>query len=239
VLILKRLLVASLLLVCILATLYSVFEFSKSRTSQMFGELVARVETDKPVVALTLDDGPTADFTPEVLAILKAKGVSATFFVTGKEAEENSAQLRTIVEAGHEIGNHSYSHSYMTLMAPGTIAEEIERTDAAIRAAGFQGEIHFRPPYGKKLFSLPWYLSQHHRKTIMWDVEPESFPEIDGNAAAITRYVVDHVRNGSIIIMHVMYDSRAASRAALPDIIDGLRQRGFEFVTVSELIARR
>jgi peptidoglycan-N-acetylglucosamine deacetylase len=238
-LILKRLLVSSLLLVCILATLYSIFEFSKSRTSQMFGELVARVETDKPVVALTLDDGPTAEFTQEVLAILKAKGVSATFFVTGKEAEENGAQLRAIVEAGHEVGNHSYSHSYMTLMGPGTIAEEIERTDAAIRAAGFEGEIHFRPPYGKKLFTLPWYLSEHHRKTIMWDVEPESFPEIDGNAAAITRYVVDHVRNGSIIIMHVMYDSRAASRAALPDIIDGLRQRGFEFVTVSELIARR
>jgi peptidoglycan/xylan/chitin deacetylase (PgdA/CDA1 family) len=236
-LILKRLLVSSLLLVCILATFYSMFEFSKSRTSQMFGELIARVETDKPIVALTLDDGPTADFTPEVLALLKAKNVSATFFVSGKEAEENSAQLRAIVEAGHEIGNHSYTHSYMTLMGPGTIAEEIERTDAAIRAAGFEGEIHFRPPYGKKLFSLPWYLSEHHRKTIMWDVEPESFPEIDRNAAAITRYVVDHARSGSIIIMHVMYDTRAASRAALPGIIDGLRSRGFRFVTVSELIS--
>jgi peptidoglycan-N-acetylglucosamine deacetylase len=236
-LILKRLLVSSLLLVCILATLYSIFEFSKSRTSQMFGELVARVETDKPIVALTLDDGPTPDFTQQVLAILKAKGVSATFFVTGKEAEENGAQLRAIVEAGHEVGNHSYSHSYMTLMGPGTIAQEIERTDAAIRAAGFEGEIHFRPPYGKKLLTLPWYLSEHHRKTIMWDVEPESFSEIDGNAAAITKYVVNHTRNGSIIIMHVMYDSRAATRAALPDIIDGLRARGFEFATVSELMA--
>jgi peptidoglycan/xylan/chitin deacetylase (PgdA/CDA1 family) len=234
---LKRLLVSGLLLVCILGTLHSLFEFSKSRTKQMFGELIARSETENPVVALTLDDGPSADFTPEVLAILKAKGVSATFFVSGKEAEENSAQLRAIVEAGHEIGNHSYTHSYMTLMGPGTIAEEIERTDAAIRAAGFEGEIHFRPPYGKKLFSLPWYLSERHRKTIMWDVEPESLPEIDGNAAAITRYVVDHARSGSIIIMHVMYDTRAASRAALPGIIDGLRSRGFRFVTVSELIS--
>jgi peptidoglycan/xylan/chitin deacetylase (PgdA/CDA1 family) len=73
----------------------------------------------------------------------------------------------------------------------------------------------------------------------MWDVEPESFPDIDGNADAITRHVLDNTRSGSVIIMHPMYRSREPSRQALPDIIDGLRVRGFTFVTVSQLMAER
>ncbi|MCU6535065.1 polysaccharide deacetylase family protein, partial [Klebsiella pneumoniae] len=160
--------------------------------------------------------------------------VNATLFLTGKEIEENLPLARLIMAAGHEIGNHSYSHSNMAWMGSTRVKEEIERTDVAIRAAGYQGEILFRPPYGKKLVTLPWYLSQHGRKTIMWDVEPESFPEVADNADAMTRYVLDNAKNGSIIILHVMYRSREVSRQALPQIIDGLRQRGFEFVTVSQ-----
>lgn len=212
------------------------FHFSKSRTTQLFGAVFSRSETSKPIVALTLDDGPSLRFTSEVLAVLKSKNVVATFFLTGKEVEETPAGAQSIMEAGHEIGNHSYSHSNMTLMSFSTVAEEIERTDTAIRMAGYRREIHFRPPYGKKLVSLPWYLSKHNRKTVMWDVEPESFPDIDGDADAITKHVLDNVRSGSVIIMHVMYRSRAASREALPKIIDSLRERGFTFVTVSTLM---
>ncbi|MNT35256.1 Peptidoglycan-N-acetylglucosamine deacetylase [compost metagenome] len=141
-----------------------------------------------------------------------------------------------IVSEGHQLGNHSYAHSNMMFMGPARIREEIERTDAAIRAAGYEGEIMFRPPYGKKLLTLPWYLSRHDRKTIMWDVEPESFPDVADDAAALASHVIEQTRNGSIIIMHVMYRSREVSRQALPLIIDGLRQRGFEFVTVAQLL---
>ena len=108
-----------------------------------------------------------------------------------------------------------------------------------MRSAGYGGDILFRPPYGKKLFSLSWYLSRHDRKTIMWDVEPESYADIADDADAITRHVLENTRNGSIILLHVMYRSRAASREALPKVIEGLRQRGFEFVTVSQLLAER
>ncbi len=127
----------------------------------------------------------------------------------------------------------------MALMGLGRVGDEIERTDAAIRTAGHKGEIMFRPPYGKKLFALPLYLSRHDRKTIMWDVEPESYPDIAEDAAVLAKHVIEHTKNGSIIIMHVMYRSREASRQALPLIIDGLRQRGFEFVTVSQLLENR
>ncbi|WP_376906422.1 polysaccharide deacetylase family protein [Agrobacterium fabrum] len=190
-------------------------------------------------MALTFDDGPSARFTPDVLRILKERGIKATFFLTGKETEENLSQARLIVNDGHQVGNHSYTHSNMMFMGPARIRDEIERTDVAIRAAGYEGEIMFRPPYGKKLLTLPWYLSQHDRKTIMWDIEPESFPDVAEDTAAFAKHVIEQTRNGSIIIMHVMYRSREVSRQALPLIIDGLHQRGFEFVTVSQLLETR
>ncbi|MBB3945967.1 peptidoglycan/xylan/chitin deacetylase (PgdA/CDA1 family) [Rhizobium skierniewicense] len=235
----RRILKGSGILAILLVVIASLHMFSNARTTQLFGDIIARVETDRPVVALTFDDGPSARFTKEVLTILKDRNVTATFFLIGKETAENLPQARLIVDAGHEIGNHSYTHSNMAWMGAGTVKDEIERTDAAIRTAGYQGEILFRPPYGKKLLTLPWYLWQHDRKTIMWDVEPESFEDIAGNADAMTRYVIDNARNGSIIILHVMYRGRDVSRQALPQIIDGLRQRGFGFVTVSELLKNR
>ncbi len=124
--------------------LVSLHVFSKSRTAQLFGDIVSRVETARPVVALTFDDGPTGRFTPDILAILRERGVKATFFLTGREAEENLPQARMIVSEGHQIGNHSYTHSNMMFMRPARISEEIERTDLAIRAAGYRGEIMFR-----------------------------------------------------------------------------------------------
>jgi peptidoglycan/xylan/chitin deacetylase (PgdA/CDA1 family) len=232
----KRTVSLFLVLAGLAAVLIGVHFFSKSRTTQLFGGIIARVETERPVVALTFDDGPSVRFTPDVLTILRERGVKATFFLTGKETEENLPQARMIVSEGHQLGNHSYTHSNMMFMGPARIREEIERTDAAIRAAGYEGEIMFRPPYGKKLLTLPWYLSRHDRKTIMWDVEPESFPDVADDAAALASHVIEQTRHGSIIIMHVMYRSREVSRQALPLIIDGLRQRGFEFVTVAQLL---
>lgn len=232
----KRTVSLFLVLAGLAAVLIGVHFFCKSRTTQLFGGIIARVETERPVVALTFDDGPSVRFTPDVLTILRERGVKATFFLTGKETEENLPQARMIVSEGHQLGNHSYAHSNMMFMGPARIREEIERTDAAIRAAGYEGEIMFRPPYGKKLLTLPWYLSRHDRKTIMWDVEPESFPDVADDAAALASHVIEQTRNGSIIIMHVMYRSREVSRQALPLIIDGLRQRGFEFVTVAQLL---
>src|SRR5690606_7290093 len=140
-------------------------------------------------------------YTNEVLAILAQYGVKATFFVTGREVEENPESARSIVEAGHELGNHSWSHSNMSLFSLGRIAEEVERTDAAIRATGYEGEIHFRPPFGKKLLTLPWYLRQHNRTTVMWDIEPETYAEIAAKPSRISQHVLDNARPGSIVLL--------------------------------------
>ncbi len=220
----------------VLLSVFGSFQLSKARGYQLFGTIVSRVETSEPLVALTLDDGPTLRYTRDVLNLLDEKNVKATFFLTGKEIEETPALAADIVRRGHEVANHSFSHSNMSLMGLAKVRDEIETTDRAIRAAGYQGEIYFRPPYGKKLFTLPWYLSQTARTSITWDVEPESYPDIAEDADAIAEYVIQNARSGSIILLHVMYRSREASRQALPKIIDGVRSRGFQFVTVSELM---
>jgi peptidoglycan/xylan/chitin deacetylase (PgdA/CDA1 family) len=223
----------ALALVVVLTVVAGGYSLMNSRSFQLAGRLVDRVDTTEKLVALTLDDGPTP-FTPEVLRILRLAKVRATFYLNGRDIVSHSAHGAAIAEAGHEMGNHTYSHRRMVLISSDTVAAEVEQTDAAIRKTGYRGPITFRPPYGKKLWALPKYLSDHDRTTVTWDVEPDSAgPQ---SADQIVAATVDAVRPGSIILMHVMYDARAASRAAIPGIVARLRAGGYRFVTVSELI---
>ena len=213
------------------------WQVSRSRTYQFFGQLVARVNTSQKVVALTFDDGPTPRATDEILSILEEEHIHATFFVIGGELETNMAEAKKIVSAGHELGNHTYSHERMLLVSPSFVKQEIESTDKLIRDAGYQGEILFRPPYGKKLFALPYYLSKTGRKSITWDVEPDSYPEIAASSDRIAEHVLAKTQPGSIILLHVMYPTGRESMKAVRKIVDGLKAQGYSFKTVSELLA--
>jgi len=232
----KKLIVALLLLGAVVVA-YLLFQISRSRTYQFFGEIIPRVNTTNKAVALTFDDGPVPGGTEEILSILEQEQIHCTFFLTGAELEQNMEEGRKIVAAGHELGNHTYSHVRMLLVSPAFVKQEIESTDKLIRQAGYQGEILFRPPYGKKLFALPYYLSKNNRKTVTWDVEPNSFPEIDASADKTVEYVLQKTEPGSIIILHVMYSSRKESMKAVKGIVEGLRDRGYSFKTVSQLLA--
>jgi peptidoglycan-N-acetylglucosamine deacetylase len=227
----KRILIV---LAASIAVSYGALQLSRARTYQLFGEIVPRIETRQKVVALTFDDGPRGEVVDGVLASLK--GNKATFFVCGAEMRDQPGVARKLVAAGHELGNHSYSHKRMVFKSPSFIASEIERTDALIRAAGHRGVIHFRAPYCKKLVGLPWYLRKHGRTHVTFDVEPESDAKIDGNAPRIVSHVLERVRPGSIVLLHPWYRGREATRAAVAPIVDGLKARGYELVTVSELL---
>lgn len=209
------------------------YQLVSARSYQLAGVLVDRVDTQQKVVALTLDDGPS-ERTPEVLRVLSDLRVQATFYLNGRDIDARPEQARAIVEAGHEIGNHTYNHRRMLFVTPGTVREEVEKTDIAIRAAGYQGPITFRPPYGKKLWALPDYLADHDRTTVMWDVEPDS--GVTAKAGTIAEQAVREARAGSIILLHVMYGNAAESLAAIGRIVDDLRAQGYRFVTVSELM---
>jgi len=222
--------------VVLLAVAFGLFQVSRSRDFQFFGKLVSHVQTAEQVVALTFDDGPNPTYTPQVLALLQAKGVKATLFLIGREIEQAPDVAKAVVAAGHQIGNHTFTHTNLTLASEAQAAAEIEPTDTLIRAAGYRGDITFRPPNGKKLFGLPLYLSKHDRTTVMWNVEPDSYSDIASDPARIAAFVTDKVQPGSIVILHAMYRSRETTRQALPAIIDGLRAKGYRFVTVDELM---
>ena len=217
-----------------LAAGYGLLRLSKARTFQVFGGLVARAATEQKVVALTFDDAPFAA-DAEVLRLLAREGVKATFYCIGANIDKDPAAASAIAAAGHELGNHTYSHKRMVFKTPGYVAREIERTDALIRASGYKGPITFRPPYGKKLLALPWYLSRRGVTTVMWDLEPDTY--FAGDAARIEEHVLGGAAPGSIILLHPLCgEACAADRAALPGIIKGLKARGYAFVTVSQLL---
>lgn len=225
------------LVVLVLVLLLAVWKLSSSVQFQLFGELVHKVDTEQKLVALTFDDGPTPHYTTDILQLLELYQVKATFFVTGSETQRYMTQAKQIVAAGHQLGNHSWSHQRMLFMSLDEINREIEGTDQQIRAAGYQGEILFRPPYGKKLLLLPWYLAENNRVSIMWDIAPETFDEDAEDPQTMAAQVLEQVRPGSIVLLHLMYKNRDASRAALPLIIKGLKQKGYTMVRLSDLLA--
>lgn len=230
----KRVVTVLWTLFIVFTIVYGLFQLTKSRTFQLFGELVSSVETDQKVIALTFDDAPT-EHSNQVVDILKEKDVKATFYVIGQNIEKYPNEAKYIIENGHELGNHSYSHKRFVLKTLPFIREEIESTNDLIKNLGYNGEITFRPPTGKKFVLLPWYLQRNNIKTIMWDVEPDTFHP--GDKEAIVDFTLENTKSGSIILLHPFCgDQCKADREALPVIIDELTNRGFQFVTVSELM---
>ena len=206
-----------------------------ARCYQLLGDLVCHGANDHKHIALTFDDAPSEHTSDAVLAVLAEKNVQATFFMIGENMARYPQAAQRIAAAGHELGNHSYSHRRFLLRSPAFIAREIEDTNALIRAAGYHGPIHFRPPYGKKLLGLPWYLARHHITTVMWDSEPARHQP--PSAEAITAAALAQAHNGAIILLHPFCpDACRAEREALPHIIDGLRAQGYTLVTVSTLL---
>lgn len=223
-------------LVVILFSSAAAWRLSSMAEFQLFGALVHRVDTESPLIALTFDDGPTPGKTEQILQILAAEQIHATFFLTGQELQQHPQLLQKILAAGHQVGNHSYSHQRMLFKTPGFIAEEIEKTDILLKEGGAPEPYFFRPPFGKKLLLLPWYLSENKRLTVTWDLAPENYSQLMQDPAKLTAFTVQQAKAGSIILLHVMYDSRSNTMKAVPDIIRGLKQRGFQFVTVQELL---
>jgi peptidoglycan/xylan/chitin deacetylase (PgdA/CDA1 family) len=220
-------------------TALGAFWYGNLPATQAFGRLVSRVDTPDSVVALTFDDGPTPEGTRQVLPMLARRGVHATFFVNGEGVEKHMAEARAIVAAGHQLGNHGYTHAILIAKPSWRIRNEVEFTEQRIRAAGYLGVVPFRAPFNMKLASLPLYLSRTHRQSVTWDVAPDGGEADARDTDAIVRTALAGVRPGSIVLLHVMQANRAATLRAVPLIIDGLAKRGYRFVTVNQLLDRR
>lgn len=184
-------------------------------------------------VALTFDDGPVAG-TGELLALLRAKRVKATFFVLGSQAARHPGLIRRMAMDGHTIGNHSWSHPQLTRLSTPMLRRQLTRTNETLRRAGAVEPVVFRPPYGATDARVRSVAGALGMSEILWDVDPLDWR--DRSRTVVGQRVVAATRNGSIVLAH---DVHPTTRAACAAIIDRLRARGFHFVTVPELLGKR
>jgi peptidoglycan/xylan/chitin deacetylase (PgdA/CDA1 family) len=189
-------------------------------------------------VALTFDDGPGVS-TDAILAILKAYNAKATFFVIGKNARANPETLRRIVNDGHEIGNHTYSHFYQAAIdPPHTLRAELDSTEAVIQEITGSRPILFRPPHG---WRNPWMIQECAKRgynVVLWSVSSEDW--LTKSPVHIKEKVFSHIHPGSIILFHDRLNTgldkgMPHTVELLPAILDSLSRAGYSFVTVSEL----
>lgn len=211
------------------------FFFTIPITPQLRGKGVRHVTTHEKVVALTYDDGPQPKFTEALLEALKKHATPATFFLIGKRAHKHQALVERIWKDGHELGNHSWSHSILIGRTQRFIRKEIDDTDAAIKASGYDKEIHFRAPHGFKFWYLPKVLSSIQRTHILFDVV--AWDWLSPGRDAIVKKVLKHVRPGSIILMHDGVGNKKDTIAASEIIIQTLKDQGYRFATISELLS--
>jgi peptidoglycan/xylan/chitin deacetylase (PgdA/CDA1 family) len=196
------------------------------------------VDTEEKVVALTYDDGPSPPSTNQLLDILDRYQVKATFFEIGRNIEKHPEIVPMIVARGHELANHSYSHTDMMFKPREFLLSEIEKTDKLLQELGVkQDSISFRPPFGRRCVVLSYLLSQMQKKMIMWDVNSLDY-EKTLSAEDIANRVIDNVRSGSIVLMHDSGGDRSKTLAATQAIVKTLQSKGYAFKTVSELLKK-
>jgi peptidoglycan-N-acetylglucosamine deacetylase len=189
-------------------------------------------------VALTFDDGPDLNATPNLLQILKREHVHATFFVTGQHALRYPAMVKRIQSEGHEIGNHSYDHANFKKLPIAQTLNEVESTDTILyKLLGHKPNL-FRAPYGNISEAQLLQIVQHDGyKVIGWDVDSIDWKAKDPKR--VTETVLAQVHPGSIILEHTIGPkdpNKNATVQSLTSIIQSLRSRGYSFVTVSQLL---
>lgn len=186
-------------------------------------------------VALTYDDGP-AVLTASFMAKLKSLGVPATFFVIGQQVSGRAALVRQMLADGHMVANHSWSHPNMSAGGPGA-SSQLSSTNAAIRRATGFTPCLFRPPYGGTGADLVRRTRAQGMTSILWSVDPLDWRS-PGSGSIVSR-VVSGAGPGAIILSHDGGGPRGQTLAALPGIVKGLKRKGYDFVTVNELLGYR
>jgi peptidoglycan/xylan/chitin deacetylase (PgdA/CDA1 family) len=196
---------------------------------------VAKMPLGEPpqFVAMTFDDGPHPDRTPRLLDLLAARNIRATFYVIGANARKYPQIIRRMLNEGHEIGNHSQNHPRLTDLTETAVIAELAGCRDAVVAAATLPPATMRPPYGAVDDSLrALFLSEFGYPTILWDVDPRDW-DANVSDAQVLATILNQASHGDIILAH---DIHERTITIMPDALDGLRARGFAFVTVSELL---
>ncbi|SEF71444.1 polysaccharide deacetylase family sporulation protein PdaB/delta-lactam-biosynthetic de-N-acetylase,TIGR02884 [Caloramator fervidus] len=189
------------------------------------------VETNEKKVALTFDAAWGDEYTDEILDILEKNNAKATFFLVGAWVDKYPDKVKKIYQKGHEIGNHSTTHPHFSQISPQKMKEEILKTSDKIKRITGKGTTLFRPPFGDYNSLVVKTVKETGHYCIQWDVD--SIDWKDPGEEVIYNRVVSKVTNGSIVLFH---NYAKQTPKVLDRIIKDLKAKGFEFVTVSELI---
>lgn len=196
-------------------------------------ESYTRVRTSRKVLAITFDDGPHPENTPRLLDMLKERKIKATFFVVGNMVKYNPQLLKRMVDEGHEIGNHTVTHGTLSRMSDESLLAELKKAHEQIVEASGVEPLTMRPPGGAiKKDQKALVLEELGYPTILWSVDPEDWKR--PGPAVVTSRLVNGASPGGILLVH---DLHKPTVDAMPDTLDQLLAMGYEFATISELIA--
>jgi peptidoglycan/xylan/chitin deacetylase (PgdA/CDA1 family) len=188
---------------------------------------------DQPYIAMTFDDGPSAENTPRLLDILKQRGIKATFFLIGQNAEANPNIVKRILAEGHEIGNHTWTHPQLSKLPDDKVKTEIGKTQDAIKAASGYTPTILRPPYGAiTQRQKQWIAGDLGLNVIIWSVDPFDWKR--PGSSVVSQRILAGAAPGAIVLSH---DIHKQTVDAMPATLDALIAKGYKFVTVSQMIA--
>lgn len=192
---------------------------------------------NQKIIALSFDDGPHPKYTVEILDILKEYNIKATFFVLGIHAEKYPEIIKRQVEEGHEIGNHSYSHIDMRKATKKQIRDEFEKTQEIIYSIANIKPKLFRPPYGNYNKDVLKIISSDDVQVVLWTFYQDSKDWSNPGVDTIVNTTLSKIQNGDIILFHdYVYKEESHTVEALKIIIPKLLEKGYKFVTISELL---
>ena len=189
---------------------------------------------DRMEIALSFDDGPQPRLTPVILEILEEYGNKATFFMVGENVGYYPAAARAVVEAGHEIGNHTFSHRKFGRMGRADLEREIVSCEEAIAALTERPVRFIRPPEGEMSETVRRVAGELRYRVILWDVDTRDWAHTPPDE--ISRHILDTVQAGDIILMHDFIGYDSPTPEALRMVIPALLARGYRFVTVGEML---
>ena len=217
------------------AVLIPVSPASESGSDMPEGEIVYHSRrNDRMEIALSFDDGPHPRLTPIILEILEEYGIKATFFMVGENVQYYADAARAVVEAGHEIGNHTFSHRRFGRMTEHEMLDEIASCEDAISSVS-DTPVHFiRPPEGQMNDTMRRIVGTLDYRIILWDVDTRDWAHTP--PAEICRHILDTVQAGDIILMHDFIGHDSPTPEALRMVLPELIARGYRFVTVGELV---
>ncbi|MCC6485027.1 MAG: polysaccharide deacetylase family protein [Armatimonadetes bacterium] len=194
---------------------------------------IMRGDTRKPQIALTFDDGPHPGYTYQILRILRQENVKATFFVVGEQAERYPDLVRDQIRGEHCVGNHTYHHVSLTKIPELYVADEIKACGDVLRHITGRAPHLFRPPGGDYNARVTDAARALGYTMVLWSDDPGDYAS--PGAFKIAQRTLRCAGNGGILLLH---DGIQQTVDILPSLIDTLRKRGYEFVTVDQMLGR-